>query len=53
MNTVCAEVCIKDGPFYYRILSDDIDKADATKDYRIVLRKINNLCDISFEVVDR
>ena len=52
-NKVHAEVCIKDGPFYYRILSDDIDKADATKDYRIVLRKINNLCDISFEVVDR
>lgn len=52
-NKVRAEVCIKDGPFYYRVLSDYINKADATKDYRIVLRKIDNLCDISFEVVDK
>ena len=50
---VRAEVCIKDGPFYYRVLSDYINKADATKDYRIVFRKIDNLCDISFEVVDK
>lgn len=52
-NKVRAEVCIKDGPFYYRVLSDYINKADATKDYRIVFRKIDNLCDISFEVVDK
>lgn len=52
-NKVRAEVCIKDGPFYYRVLSDYINKADATKDYRVVLRKIDNLCDISFEVVDK
>lgn len=52
-NKVRAEVCIKDVPFYYRVLSDYINKADATKDYRIVLRKIDNLCDISFEVVDK
>lgn len=52
-NKVRAEVCIKDGPFYYRVLSDYINKADATKDYRIVLRKIDNLCDISFEVVSK
>lgn len=52
-NKVRAEVCIKNGPFYYRVLSDYINKADATKDYRIVLRKIDNLCDISFEVVDK
>ena len=53
INKVRAEVCIKDGPFYYRVLSDYINKADATKDYRIVFRKIDNLCDISFEVVDK
>ena len=52
-NKVRAEVCIKDGPFYYRVLSDYINKADTTKDYRVVLRKIDNLCDISFEVVDK
>lgn len=52
-NKVRAEVCIKNGPFYYRVLSDYINKADATKDYRVVLRKIDNLCDISFEVVDK
>lgn len=50
---VRAEVCIKDGSFYYRVLSDYINKADATKDYRIVFRKIDNLCDISFGVVDK
>lgn len=52
-NKVRAEVCIKNGPFYYRVLSDYINKADTTKDYRIVFRKIDNLCDISFEVVDK
>lgn len=52
-SNVYAELCVMDAPFYYRIYSTSIAKATPTQNYRVFIKRVDNLYDIEMKVADK